>query len=191
MKHHWSFLGLGLAFTVLGASAKADTVGEIRMTSYIKYNDPSVLATNHMMMMKINLKVNGEIDPLAPSADNEIEGHGHYDYTVSGTTEDSLGKCKFTSLWYQENGPLKTTKQLLDSGVDSNPHWNSIKLCSGLVMKFQSVRKLMLAGSTQKVSIYIKGNPTAFAEGDLEMKEAPKPQPKAEDDSNDPWHRDH
>jgi hypothetical protein len=179
-----SMMIMGLMF--LGLQANADTVAEARMSSYIKYNDASVVAPVSILNMMIHLNVNGEIDPLSPNIDNEIPSHGHYNYTLSGTVEDSTGKCKFTSLWFQQNGPLMTTKQLLDSGVDSKPQWNSIKLCSGLVMKFESVRKLMITGSTQDVSVYAPGIATPIAKGSILMKEAPVSPPVKKDPLVDP-----
>ena len=182
MKINWAVLSL----MILGLNVNADTIGEARMASYIKYNDASVPAPMSMLTMKIELKVNGEMDPLAPNMDSEIPSHGHYDYTISGTVQDGSGKCKFTSLWFQENGPLKNTKQLLEMGVDSNPRWNSIKLCSGLVMKFESVRKLLIAGSSQEISVFAPGVSTPIAKGTMEMKEAPAPAPVKEDPWKDP-----
>jgi hypothetical protein len=177
---------LMIVMLLTSLNAMADTIAEARMASFIKYNDSSTVAPVSILDLKINLKVNGDIDPLSPNVDNEIPDHGHYNYTLSGLVEDSSGSCKFTSLWFQQNGPLMTTKELLDSGVDSKPNWNTIKICSGLFMKFQSLRKLMIPGSTQEISIYISGVSTPIAKGTLQVKAAPAPSPVKKDPLVDP-----
>jgi hypothetical protein len=189
---------IALGLVMFSAVANAETVGELRMHSYISYNDSSTVAAKSIVFMKINLAINGAVDPLTPNADNEIESHGHYDYVLSGKSQDftdSKNKsksCDFSLLWYQKNGPIMSTKELLDSGIDSNPAWrNDIKLCSGHVLRIESVRKLMIPGSVQNVAVWANGVGLPIFKGELVIKEAPKPDPIKVDDSNDPWHRDH
>ena len=206
-KFNWAVLGLTVAG--MSSSASASTIAKAFLYTEFEYHlfddaNHSMSKSRMHFAKRLKLSINQEIDPIAPNPDYDIPSHGHANYYVSGKAEIDLDETNaagqrktgdercdqinFSVLWHQKNGPLMSTKELLDSGVDSGPKWNYIPLCLGYKLKVPSARKLMIEGSNQVVELYARGIDVPVAKGVLVTEKAPpevKPAP-----SDDPYHRD-
>lgn len=113
--------------------------------------------------------------------DPEIPGHGHYNYSVTGTVVESGRSCRFELLLSQGKGAEQNNRQILDSGIDRG---GELSLCSGLKLDLGSVRGLLTADTlplvvrTQGLSQPI-GKGTATFQGLRTLEE---------DGCADPWH---
>jgi hypothetical protein len=106
------------------------------------------------------LQVTPKVDTVR-NGDPEIPGHGHYDYSVTGTVVEAGNSCRFVLPLSTGKGEEQTSVQILESGVDRS---GLVNLCSGLTLELSSVRGL-LTSDTLNLNLRANGLTQAIGKG--------------------------
>jgi hypothetical protein len=200
MKLNWSLVGCGLLLVGIASDARADTLAKATFYTDFEHHlfgSDGTIATQKVNMAftkRLTLRINDGVNPVSEMSDPDSPTRKYHvgvraeidikDTQARGpwrTGDERCDRISFDVLWHESEDYL-TTKDLLSSGVDSRTNWNVHYLCHGFKLKIPSVRKLMIPGSEQEVSLYVRGIEAPIAKGILVTEKAPLPRPTPSED---------
>jgi hypothetical protein len=205
MKYNRTMIGWSLLLAGVGSVAHADTLAKATFYTDFEHHlfgSDGTIATqkvNVAFSKRLTLRINDEVNPVSELSDPDSPTRKYHvgvraeidikDTQARGpwkTGDERCDRISFDVLWHESEDFL-TTKDLLSSGVDSKTNWNYHYLCHGFKLKIPSVRKLMIPGSEQEVSLYVRGIEAPIAKGILVTEKAPiqRPMPSEDPHSQD------
>ena len=191
MKKIFVFVSLGLVFIGLGANANSATIAKAMFISDFEHSLFGSDGSNYRKKMnlaftkRLTLVINDEVNPVSTMTDWDSPKRKYsVGVTASIDIKDTFSNAQWKTgdercdrinfdVYWTESENILTTKELLDSLIDSKPNQYDHYLCFGYKLSIPSVRKLMIPGSEQEVSIFVRGIEAPIAKGILITEKAP------------------